>query len=196
MKKRLKRVSFHLEELGITHIKNRDVILRGMTNNQDITSLIALSKICEPLKVYSRNKGGIEYKSFSPFNLFADACVVDAKDASDFNHLANNFINDSNRPNAIQVLSYLKTWAMNHDDFVKLTKNPKIKPLQNLSKTLSEVSLILHETIQNKSISAKNLNAVKNYIEILNEPFVDVEVVIVDTLKKLTAYCEMSYLSN
>ena len=72
----------------------------------------------------------------------------------------------------------------------------KIKPLQNLSKTLSEVSLILHETIQNKSISAKNLNAVKNYIEILNEPFVDVEVVIVDTLKKLTAYCEMSYLSN
>ena len=49
MKKRLKRVSFHLEELGITHIKNRDVILRGMTNNQDITSLIALSKICEPL---------------------------------------------------------------------------------------------------------------------------------------------------
>ena len=196
MKKRLKNVSFQLEELGITHIKNRDVILRGMTNNQDITSLITLSKICEPLKVYKRNKDGTEYKTFSPFNLFADACVVDAEDASDFNHIVNNFIKDSNETNAIQVLSYLKIWAKNHDDFLKLTKNPKIKPLQNLSKTLSEVSLILSETIQNKNISTENLSEIKNHIEILNNPFVDVEVVIVDALKELTAYCETNYLLN
>jgi len=196
MKKRLKNVSFQLEELGLTHIKNRDVILRGMTNNQDITSLITLSKICEPLKVYKRNKDGIEYKTFSPFNLFADACVVDAEDASAFNHIVNTFIKDSSETNAIQVLSYLKTWAKNLDDFIKLNSNPKIKPLQNLSKNLSEVSLILSESIQNNSISAENLSAVKNHTEILNKPFVDVEVVIVDALKELTDYCETTYLSN
>jgi hexosaminidase len=196
MKKRLKNVSFHLEELGLTHIKNRDVILRGMTNNQDITSLETLSKICEPLKIYARNKDGIEYKTYAPFTLFADACVVDAEDAPVFNGIANNFINDSNETNTIQVLSYLKTWAKNHDDFLKLTKNPKIKPLENLSKNLSEVSLILSEAILNKSISTENFNAVKNYTEILNNPFVDVEVVIVDDLKKLISYCETNYLSN
>jgi len=196
MKKRLKNVSFQLEELGLTHIKNRDVILRGMTNNQDITSLITLSKICEPLKVYKRNKDGIEYKSYSPFNLFADACVVDAENASAFNHIVNTFIKDSSETNAIQVLSYLKTWAKNLDDFIKLNSNPKIKPLQNLSKNLSEVSLILSESIQNNSISAENLSAVKNHTEILNKPFVDVEVVIVDALKELTDYCETTYLSN
>ena len=196
MKKRLKHVSFQLEELGLTHIKNRDVILRGMTNNQDITSLIALSKICEPVKIYKRNKGGIEYKTFSPFNLFADACVVDAEDASAFNQVANSFINDSSETNTSLLLSYLKNWAKNHDNFTKLSKNPKIKPLHELSKNLSEVSKKLSKAIQNKNVSIENLSAIKNHTEILNNPFVDVEVVIIDALKALNMYCETTYLSN
>ncbi|WP_345191129.1 beta-N-acetylhexosaminidase [Algibacter agarivorans] len=194
MKKRLKKVSFHLEELGLTHIKNRDVILRSMTNNQDITALITLSKICEPLKIYARNKDGIEYKTYSSFMLFADACVVNATDASAFNHTVISFINDENNTN--KVLFYLNNWAKNHDNYMKLEKNPKIQPLESLSKNLSEVSLLLSNAIQSKSISTENLNAVKNHIEILNNPLVDVEVVIIDTLKALTAYCETKYLSN
>jgi hexosaminidase len=192
MKKRLEKVSFNLEELGLTHIKNRDVILRSMTNNQDITSLITLSKICEPLKIYKRNKDGIEYKTFSPFNLFADACVVDAKDASYFNQSVSNFIN--NPSNSIQVLSYLNTWFKNHDDFIKLTKNPKIKPLETLSRNLSEVSLLLSKAIQNKELSEENLTTINEYIKVLTNPFMDVEVVIIESFNKLTTYCKTNYL--
>jgi hexosaminidase len=86
MLKRLQVVSNNLEELGITHLKNKDVILRKMSNNQNHTALESLSNICEPVKIYSRNKGGIEYNSFSPFTLFADACTADAKDAITFNN--------------------------------------------------------------------------------------------------------------
>jgi len=86
MLKRLQVVSNNLEELGITHLKNKDVILRKISNNQNHTALESLSNICEPVKIYSRNKGGIEYNSFSPFTLFADACTADAKDAITFNN--------------------------------------------------------------------------------------------------------------
>lgn len=196
MKKRLGKVSFNLEELGLTHIKNRDVILRSMLNNQDITPLITLSKICEPLKVYKRNKGGIEYKTFSPFNLFADACVVDAEDASPFNQAVSNFINDPSSTNSIQVLSYLNTWSKNHDDFIKLTKNPKIKPLEKPYKILSETAILLSNAIRNKEFSKEKLNDINEGVKILSAPFVDVEIVILNAIKKLTNYCETSYLSN
>ena len=81
LRPRLDAVSMNLEEFGLTHIKNRKVILRSLTDGQDFSALEDLARICEPLKMYKRNEGGIEYKTFSPFRLFADACVVDAEDA-------------------------------------------------------------------------------------------------------------------
>ncbi len=192
MKKRLKPVSFSLEELGITHISSRDVILRGMTNNQDISSLITLSKICEPLKVYERNKGGIEYKSFSPFTLFADACVVDAEDAEMFNELVSNF---NNQPeNSAKTLSYLNQWANNHALFSRLEKNQKMIPLEELSGNLSNVAKILSTSIESKSINESDLDTLKTSLSTLEKPHVDVEVVITKSLRLLTDYCETNYL--
>ena len=89
MYKRLENVSQQLERLGITHIRNRAVILRNITDNQDISALKDLARVCEPLKGYTRNKGGKKYKTFAPFTLFADACSADASDALQFKYLVN-----------------------------------------------------------------------------------------------------------
>lgn len=196
MKKRLKQVSFTLEELGITHIKNRDVILRNMTDNQDISALVTLSKICEPLKIYSRNVGGIEYKTYSPFTLFADACVADAEDALAFNRAVDQFISDTNNSDPSEVLIHLNTWVGNHSKFDALTKNPKIIPLEALSKHLSSTALLLSKALQNKSLSSDNLTKIKESILILEQPFVDVEVVILEGLNSLMTFCERHYLLN
>lgn len=196
MKKRLKQVSFTLEELGITHIRNRDVILRNMTNNQDISALVALSKICEPLKIYSRNKGGVEYKTYSPFTLFADACVVDAEDAAPFNQAVGRFVSDSNNSSVNEVLAYLQSWSENHDQYKALTKNPKIDPLETLSANLSKTALLLLKAVENKSLSSENLSKIKEGLVILDQPFVDVEVVVIDALNTLMTYCENHYLMN
>lgn len=196
MKRRLKIISFRLEELGITHIKNRDVILRIMTNNQDISSLITLSKICEPLKGYSRNKGGTEYKSFSPFTLFADACVVDAEDAVTFKKLVSNLIKNSNKVTSTPVLEYLKKWSGNHDDFIKISNNPNVKPLEMLSRNLSEISKLLSDAIINKNVSKETCNTIETVMGILKEPFVDVELAIVKPLENLIAFCKENYLTQ
>ncbi|MEA9414918.1 hypothetical protein [Flavobacterium sp. PL02] len=81
MRKRLEMVSFRLEELGLTHIRNKDVIPRNIANNQSIKSIEEFSIVCEPVKEYTRNEDGTEYKMHSTFALFADACVSDSKDS-------------------------------------------------------------------------------------------------------------------
>ncbi|HKO77296.1 MAG TPA: family 20 glycosylhydrolase, partial [Flavobacterium sp.] len=65
LRKRLKTVSFRLEELGLTHIKSKEGLLRNISNNQKSDALLDLSNVCEPLKGYTRNSEGTEYKMYS-----------------------------------------------------------------------------------------------------------------------------------
>jgi len=196
MKHRLKEISFRLEELGITHIKNRDVILRGMTNNQDITPLVTLSKICEPLKMYSRNKGGTEYKTFSPFNLFADACVVDAEDAVDFKKIISKFIKAPNNYNSQELIKYLNLWSKNHIRFMAIENNPKVKPLKTLSENLANLSTLLLKVIEDKKLSQQNLYSLDSHLKIISEPFVDIELAILKDLNTLVDFCKSNYLTK
>ncbi|KAB1067574.1 family 20 glycosylhydrolase [Tamlana haliotis] len=193
MRKRLEVVSFQLEELGLTHIKNRAVILRSMTNNQNITSLLNLSNLCEPLKIYARNLDGIEYKTYSPFNLFADACVADASDALKFNKVASEFVQGGDNK---AVIGFFTTWSNDYKSFIQLEKNPKITPLEPLYKNLALVSGLLSEALQTKKISRENLKTIQNTMILLREPVADVELVIVGALNDLTAYCESNYLKK
>ena len=190
MQRRLQKVSLQLEELGITHIRNKDVILRNMTKGKDITSLITLSNICEPLKVYSRNKGGTEYKSFSPFTLFADACVADAKDAVAFNKNVTQYLKDKNSDASFIINEYLAKWTENHKAF----HNSILQPLKPLSQNLAALSKSLQTSLQNKKMTKEEFSQCENYIKQLKEPFADTEVVIVAALQKLLLYCEAKYL--
>ena len=195
MRRRLKTVSFHLEELGITHLKNRDVILRNMTNNQDISALVTLSKICEPLKIYNRNKGGTEYKSFSPFTLFADACTADAEDAISFNSSVNDFIESKNEASLNYIQNELKIWFNNHKAFLTIQGNPKIKPLENLSHTLSQTASILNNALTDKTLSLAQYHKLTNLMSELKKPYVDVELAIIAPLQKLINQCKTDYLN-
>ncbi len=193
MLSRLNVVSFRLEEHGLTHLRNRDVILRNITNNQDIASLATLSRVCEPLKMYSRNAGGTEYQSFSPFTLFADACVVDAQDAVIFNKEVDRFVNNKQANEGV-IESYLNTWAQNHESFLKITENPKTKRLSPLSEHLSDVSRLLATAIENKKITKVDLTTCKSIMVKLKEPIEDVELVITGSLDQLITLCENKYL--
>ncbi|WP_445738184.1 beta-N-acetylhexosaminidase [Mariniflexile sp.] len=195
MKRRLKDVSYKLEELGLTHIKNRDVIFRMMTNNQNISALIDLSKICEPLKIYQRNQDGTEYKTYSPFTLFADACTADAEDADSFNNSVSNYLKNQNNQDYGVIMEMLEKWSKNHDLFQKIDMNPKLKPLEPLSNNLSKTSELLLAAFKNKSITPNNLKILKTTSDALKLPYQDVELAIVESLEKLFNYLEQNYLT-
>ncbi len=185
MLKRLEVINYNLESLGMTHIKNKDVILRNLSNNNDISALKILSNLCEPLKIYSRNESGTEYKTYSPFTLFADACNVDAKDALLFKKNVAQFINNPEKANKTEIIALLKTWSDNHETFKSITKNPKLLPLEPLSLNLSKASKTLLNLITNTPVPKEELDAFKTLLENLKQPFADVELVIVNDMQLL-----------
>lgn len=196
MMKRMSVINLQLEESGIMHIRNKDVILRNMVKGQNTKALKTLSNICEPLKIYTRNEGGTEYKSFSPFTLFADACTADAADALMFNKNVSQFIHDKSDNSSQTIIDYLNKWNVNHDAFVKISKNPIILPLAPLSENLAAISRSLQTSLQTKKITSEEFNLCKNYIKQLREPFADTELAIVDSLEKLLLFCKSSYLTK
>lgn len=198
MKQRLKVVSHQLEELGITHLSSRAVILRNMSNNHHTEALEVLVDVCEPLKMYSRNAGGTEYKTFSPFTLFADACTSDAKAAVEFKREVARFLetpNDSDtQTDSEGILHYLRKWSLNHAKFTSIPSNPKLKPLEALSQNLSGLSKILETTLMNKIITQSKSTALKRHMVVLSEPHSDVELAILDSLKSLILFVDKNYL--
>ena len=186
MQKRLNIINFQLEELGITHIKNRAVILRNISNHQENSALKILSNLCEPIKIYSRNEAGTEYKTFSPFTLFADACVADAKDAVIFNKLVA-------QENFNEIKIYLKHWSKNYDELQAVLNNPNVKPLEELSKNLSITSNILLNILTKKKINASQINNLNTAILLLEKPYLDTELALVASFKKLTNLSQKRY---
>jgi hexosaminidase len=78
MYRRLDGISVYLESLGLTHIKNRDMMLRRLAGKEDVTSLSNLVQLLEPVQVYKRNRAD-NFTKFSPYSLLADIAVPDQK---------------------------------------------------------------------------------------------------------------------
>jgi len=194
MYKRLEIISFQLESLGITHIKNKEVILRNITDNQDITALKDLMNVCEPLKGYTRNHQGTEYKSFSPFTLFADACTADAPDALKFNNNTNLFIKKQEATALKMIKRDLAKWSGNYSKLSKIRVNTKIQPLIPLSKNLSEISTQILASFNQKRITKERINLIKKLLIELNKPYADVDLMLVNSFKELLSHCEKEFL--
>ena len=185
LRKRLKTVSFRLEELGITHIRNKDVILRNISNNQSTIALNDFSNVCEPLKNYSRNGGGKKYFMFSPLSLFADACSSDASDAIDFDEAVNKYMNDKSIENQKGVTRFFEKWINMNTDLVRLSSNaPLIQPLLPLSKSLSDLSKQFLLRFDNQQ--TLDPTVLRELLEQCNsKKQADVELAVYSSLKKI-----------
>ena len=185
LRKRMNAISLQLEELGITHIRNKEVLLRNISNNQTNTALEDFSNICEPLKLYSRNSEGTEYKTYSPLTLFADACTPDAIDALGFDTAVNNYLKNKNAENQIFVTNYLKKWVDTNIKLIELSSNaPLIQPILPLSKSLSGLSQeLLLKIEKNQTVNPSNLNDLLEQCNSKNHA--DVELEVYNSLKKL-----------
>ncbi len=152
MYRRLEVVSFRLDELGLTHIKNKDVILRNLANGGNIHALRILADVIEPYKVYTRNNGGLMYKSYSPFTLMADATSSDAKGARVFRKQVERYVASPTAEDKEEMKKSLAQWKDNHTAFLKLMKgSPVLKQLEKLSSNVSDVSSIGLEAIEKSS---------------------------------------------
>jgi len=185
MRKRLEVISFRLEELGLTHIRNKEVILRNISNNQNTSSLNEFSNVCEPLKGYTRNKNGTEYQMYSPFTLFADACTPDAEDALAFDSAVSQYMTNKSAENKTKVAAFFNKWIAVNKGLNELSANaPLVQPILPLSKKLNDVSEQLLLVLDNKStLKTDDLKALIEQCS--TKDHADVELAVYKSLLKL-----------
>ncbi|GAA5042735.1 hypothetical protein GCM10011506_45540 [Marivirga lumbricoides] len=169
---RLNGISLKLEREGLTHIRNRDVILRNLVNGRDISSLKVLADVCEPMKGYTRNPEGTLYATYSPYTLFADACIADAPDALVFNQMVEKYLTTKGESSE-QIEAYLHQWHQNHERLLPVIKaNPVLLEVKDLSLNLSRISMAALDALSGKVDKMSEREKVKwynNAVAILKE---------------------------
>jgi hexosaminidase len=186
MHRRLKNISYQLEQIGLTHLRNKTVILRNISNYQQFYAVEQLTNLCEPLKRYARNGGGKKYFMYSPLSLFADACTADAPDAYEFEKAVNKYLNNKNNANQIVVTHFFRKWIQMHEELLTLSNDaPLIQSILPISESLSLVSKEFIQIMENnKQFDQSKIN---DLLEGCNsKKNADVELAVCSSLLKLS----------
>ena len=150
MYKRLDVISYQLEEHGLTHIKNYEMMLRRLTNNNETKSLKTLISVLEPVKIYKRHRLK-KHTQQSPLTRVVDAATPDAKAARNFRTLVTDFLSDSNLvlSKREKIIESLIKWRDNHNELKKIIhQSPILFEIEPMSKNLEEISIVGLEIIR------------------------------------------------
>jgi hexosaminidase len=119
MYRRLAKMSIYLEEVGLTHEKNADMLLRRLTTSNNISAIKHLVDVLEPVEDYKRHGKGNILTSYGPFTLIADAASPDATVAREFRNLVSQYGSKPSENSAKQIKEWLSLWKNNHPDLIK-----------------------------------------------------------------------------
>lgn len=149
MFRRLDIVSFRLEELGLTHQINYDMMLRRLANNYNIDALKNFVDVIEPMYTYSRDHPHV-FKSYYPLTRVVDAARPDPLVAREFDQLVDRFFAEKTDDieNLNAIAGWLNMWKANHTRlFQTIQFSPVLKEIETLSEDLSKCAAIGLEAI-------------------------------------------------
>lgn len=189
MYRRLDRINFQLEELGITNTKNQEMMLRRLTNNAETTSLKTLVDVIEPVKIYTRHNYGVKYYSYSPYTRVVDAAVPDVPEARKFRKLVDEFLSGKKELKN-EIATQLTLWKNNHQKLAKTIKlSPVLKEIEPLSlnlKLLSETGLETLSLLDKKQKPKEDwLKATDKLLLEAKKSYGQTELMIVSAVEKL-----------
>ncbi len=141
MYRRLDVVDRQLEETGLTHWKNQEMMLRRLAGCTDAHPLRVLLGAIEPLTGYDRHKVGVIYTSFSPFSRMVDAAVADPRPAREFSRRVDRFLGGKDEQTISELTGQLERWKENHAAVqVLMERSPVLKEIETLSEDLAAVA--------------------------------------------------------
>jgi len=131
MYRRLAAISLQLEELGLTHKKNQEMMLRRLMRNDDVGPLRTLVSIIEPVKEYRRYQQRPQ-TMLSPMTGVVDATLPDSEAARKFAFMVDGFLADAPRYQLYreELGQMLRDWQ---------TAGATLEPLIDRSSSLKEV---------------------------------------------------------
>ena len=111
---RMNAVSLDLEWLGLTHRSARFHMLHRMAGEADISALLRLADVVEPVKDYNRwddSKGPIDFHA--PLNRMIDAVYPESDVARQFAGLVQTFLQTKDQAAEAQIRALLTCWRDN-----------------------------------------------------------------------------------
>ncbi len=143
MYRRLGIISLELEELGLTHRRNVDMMLRRMARTEDIDPLRTLASILEPVKQYRRYRMRPQ-TMLSPLTGLVDATSPDSAAAREFAFMVDGLLSDAPRFQLYreEINRALANWQ---DSSVALepmiNRAPALEEVRPLARNLSDVAI-------------------------------------------------------
>lgn len=149
MYRRLRIISLQLEELGLTHKRNQDMMLRRLVRNDDIGPLKTLVSVVEPVKEYRRYQMRPQ-TMLSPLTGVIDAATPDAEGARKFSWMVKEFLADAPRYQLYraELTQMLTDWQASGallDPMID--RSPALKEIKPLTKGLVDLGEIGLEAI-------------------------------------------------
>ncbi|HEY8228090.1 MAG TPA: family 20 glycosylhydrolase [Pyrinomonadaceae bacterium] len=191
MYRRLAIISTQLEELGLTHKKNQDMMLRRLVSSDNIAPLKTLVSVIEPVKEYHRYEMRPQ-TMLSPLTGVIDATTPDSDTARRFSSMVRDFLADAPRyqlyrAELIQMLTDWQTTGTELDPVIDRSPALKeIKPLaQNLA-TLGETGLEAMTYLKLGTPPSKEWHdASLAKLEQATKPYAALEFVVISGVKQL-----------
>ena len=190
MYRRLDDVSFHLEELGLTHRKNHDMMIRRLVNNGDITPLKNLLRVIEPVKIYARHSQGVKYTSYSPYTRVVDAALPEAMMARRFRSIVTQFLASKDNALAMEMTSMLTLWKQNHAALVPVIRlSPVLREIEPLSANLESLAAAGLDALQHlqrgEVLDTETIDGYRVVCEQSKKPYGQTELMNVSAVRSL-----------
>ena len=141
MYRRMGIISLQLEELGLMHKRNQDMMLRRLVRNDDIGPLKTLVSVVEPVKEYRRYQMRPQ-TMLSPLTGVVDAATPDAEGARRFSWMVKEFLDDAPRYQLYraELIQMLAEWQSSAAALrPMIDRSPALKEITPLTKGLSEL---------------------------------------------------------
>jgi hexosaminidase len=189
MYRRLDIISLQLEEHGLTHLKNQDMMLRRLVKGREIGALKLLMGVIEPVKEYRRHFQGVKYRSYSPYTRLVDAAMADAPDARRFNNAVEAYL-EGDKSALVTMNELLNSWRDNRAGLEEvMRKVPAVREIDSLSmnlKSLSEAALEAVSYIEEgKTGDEEWVEAKMGIVNEAKKPAGQTEIVITPAVEKL-----------
>jgi hexosaminidase len=141
MYRRLAVISLQLEELGLMHKRNQEMMLRRLVRNDDIGPLRTLVSVIEPVKEYRRYQFRPQ-TMLSPLTGVIDATPPDSETARKFMFMVKEFLNDGPRyqlyrSELSQMLGDWQTAGASLGPMID--RSPAIREIKPLAHSLSQL---------------------------------------------------------
>lgn len=189
MYRRLEIISQQLEELGLTHIKNQDMMLRRLAGYRNISPLKVFVNTVEPVKYYERHRF-MTYTIFSPLTRVVDVSVPDPALPRKFRKLVEKYLKTRDKEAKKKITEFLNLWKNNYSALLKLINaSPILKEIEPISESLSRISALGLEALAMKNSGKKPddewFTSAKQTLEKAKKPCAELELLVVEPVEKL-----------